>query len=205
MAVEGVREPDSVSVGNLSTTMSQTAIPPASTVIPAGTHLMSSYHVGAPFADFAGRCFLRGCLWADSLESWIRKKQAQVDAKIESPASWRYLHVMGWLRSCLGAASCTAFAGCLIPVFAGNAYRAIVPLFFLLVILYVALRFGHVAGIVGTVCAALVFEIFLFEPTLSLAIENPSARNHLISMVILGICASEILGRRKVPVVYKPW
>ena len=203
MAGEGVREPDSVS--NLSTTISQTAIPPASTVIPAGTHLMSSYQVGAPFADFAGRCFFRGCLWADLLESWIRKKQAQADAKIESAASWRYLHVMGWLRSSLGAASCTAVAGCLIPVFGGNAYRAIVPLFFLLVILYVALRFGHVAGIFGTVCAALVFEIFLFEPTLSLAIENPSARNHLISMVILGICASEILGRRKVPVAYKPW
>jgi hypothetical protein len=206
MAGEGVREPDSVSIGNLSTTISQTAIPQASTVIPAGTHLMSSYQVGAPFADFAGRCFLRGCLCADLLESWIRKKQAQADAKIESAASWRYhLRVMGWLRSSLGAASCTAVAGCLIPVFAGNAYRTIVPLFFLLVILYVALRFGHVAGVIGTVCAALVFEIFLFEPTLSLAIENPSARNHLISMVILGICASEILGRRKVPVVYKPW
>jgi K+-sensing histidine kinase KdpD len=206
MAGEGVREPDSVSIGNLSTTISQTAIPQASTVIPAGTHLMSSYQVGAPFTDFAGRCFLRGCLCADLLESWIRKKQAQADAKIESAASWRYhLRVMGWLRSSLGAASCTAVAGCLIPVFAGNAYRTIVPLFFLLVILYVALRFGHVAGVIGTVCAALVFEIFLFEPTLSLAIENPSARNHLISMVILGICASEILGRRKVPVVYKPW
>jgi hypothetical protein len=24
-------------------------------------------------------------------------------------------------------------------------------------------------------------------------------------MVILGICASEVLGRRKAPVVYKPW
>ena len=125
---------------------------------------------------------------------------------MEPAASWRYyIHAMGWLRSSLGAASCTAAAGCLIPVFTGSAYRAIVPLFFLLVILYVALRFGHVAGIIGTVCAAALFEIFLFEPRLSLAIENPSARNHLISMVVLGIFASEVLGRRKAPVVYKPW
>jgi hypothetical protein len=202
MAVEGIREPDQVSVGKLS----QTATPPVSPAIPPVMDPTSSYRFDVPFTDFAGRCFLRGCLWADLLESWIRKKQAQADAKIESAASWRYhLHVMGWLRSSLGAASCTALAGCLIPVFGGNAYRAIIPFFFLLVILYVALRFGHVAGIIGTVCAALVFEIFLFEPTLSLAIENPSARNHLISMVILGICASEILGRRKAPVVYKPW
>jgi len=206
MAVEGVREPDRVFVSNPSSTISQIATPPASTVIPAGTYLMSSSRVGAPFADFVGRCFLRGCLCADLLESWIRKKQAQADAKIESAATWRcHLHVMGWLRSSLGAASCTAVAGCLIPIFGGNAYRAMVPLFFLLIILYVALRFGHVAGIIGTICAALVFEIFLFEPTLSLAIDNPSARHHLISMVILGICASEILGRRKVPAAYKPW
>jgi K+-sensing histidine kinase KdpD len=86
-----------------------------------------------------------------------------------------------------------------------TSLRAVIPLLFLLVILYVALRFGNVAGMIGTVCAALVFEIFLFKPTLSLAIHNSVARNHLISMVILGVCASELLGRRKRSVEYKPW
>lgn len=206
MAVEDAREPDQAFVSKLSASISQTATPAASPSMPAVVHSTSSYPFDVPFADLAGRCFLRCCLCADLLQSWIGKKQAQADAKIESSATWRYhFHVMGWLRSSLGAASCTAAAGCLIPVFAGNAYRNIAPLLFVLVILYVALRFGHVAGIIGTVCAALVFEIFLFEPTLSLAIENPSSRNHLISMVILGICASELLGRRKAPVVYKPW
>ena len=206
MAVEGVREPDQICVSKLSATISPTATPPVSPEIPTRTHVTPSYRVGAPFADFAGRCFLRGCQYADLLESWIHKKQRQSDANIESSATWRYhFHVMGWLRSSLGAASCTAAAGCLVPVFVGNAYRDIAPLFFVLVILYVALRFGHIAGIIGTVSAALVFEVFLFEPRLSLAIEDSSARNHLISMVILGICASEILGRRKAPVVYKPW
>jgi len=206
MAVEGVREPEQVLVSRPSPSVSQVTAPSVSPVIPVVAHSTSSCRFDVPFTDFAGRCFLRGCLCADLLESWIHQRQVRADAKIESTASWRYhLHVMGWLRSSLGAASCTAVAGCLIPIFAGNAYRAIVPLFFLLVILYVALRFGHVAGIIGTVCAALVFEIFLFEPTLSLAIENPSARNHLISMVILGLCASELLGRRKRSVEYKPW
>jgi Domain of unknown function (DUF4118) len=175
-------------------------------IIPCDSAPPNSYRNEVPFTDFAGRCFLRGCLWAGLLGSWIRKKQAQSDARIESAANWRYhFRVMGWLRSSLGAASCTAVAGCLIPVFSGSAYRAVVPLFFLLVILYVALRFGHVAGIIGTVCAALVFELFLFEPRLSFAIQSPTARNHLISMVILGIFASELLGRRKVSAVYKPW
>jgi Domain of unknown function (DUF4118) len=205
MAVEGVREPDQVFISKLSASISQTATPSVSPAVQPGARSTSSYRFDVPFTDFAGRCFLRACLWANLLESWIRKKQAQSDAKIESAASWRYhLHVMGWLRSSLGVASCTAVAGCLIPVFAGNTHRAMVPLLFLLVILYVALRFGHVAGIIGTICAALVFEIFLFEPRLSLAIESQTARDHLISMVILGICASEVLGRRKVPLVYKP-
>lgn len=206
MAVEGVKEPDRVLPTKVSPSTSQNATAAGSTVTHDSMHSALSYKFDVPFTDFVGRCFLRGCLWVDLLESWIRKKQAQADAKIDSEASWRcHFHVMGWLRSSLGAASCTAAAGCLIPVFAGSDHRAIVPLLFLLVILYVALRFGHLAGIIGTVCAALVFEIFLFEPTLSLAINNPSARNHLISTVILGVCASELLGRRKAPVVYKPW
>jgi hypothetical protein len=202
---EVVKEPDRALISKTPAATSQTATPKVSPVPHDNVHSASSYRFDAPFTDFAGRCFLRGCLCADLLGSWIRKTQAQADAKIDS-ASWRaHLHVMGWLRSSLGAASCTAVAGCLIPIFAGNAYRASVPLLFLVVILYIAVRFGHIAGIVGTVCAALAFEIFLFEPTLSFAIESPTARNHLISMVILGICASELLGRRKAPVVYKPW
>ena len=205
MAVEGVREPDRALISKTSALTTQTATPNIIAADHDTIHPASSYRFDAPFSGFAGRCFLRVCLCADLLESWIHQQQARADAKIDS-ASWRaHLHMMGWLRSSLGAASCTAVAGCLIPIFAGNAHRAVVPLLFLLVILYIALRFGHVAGLIGTVCAALVFEIFLFEPTLSLAIENPAARNHLISMVIFGICASELLGRRKTPVVYKPW
>lgn len=205
MAGETVSEPDQALMSETFASFSPTATPSLSPAKQDGTH-PSGDRFEAPFAGFVGRCFLRGCLFMDSLESWARKKQAQSDARIASAESWRHhLYVLGWLRSSLGAASCTAIAGCLIPVFSGNSYRALVPLLFLLVILYVALRFGHVAGILGTVCAALVFEIFLFEPTLSFAIESPTARNHLISMVILGICASEFLGRRKAPVVYKPW
>ena len=162
--------------------------------------------VGVPFVDFVGRCFLRACLWMELLESRKREKQAVCEARIESAASWKYQwHVMGWLRSSLGAASCTAVAACVTPFFLESELRSMVPLIFLLVILYVAFRFGNIAGILGTICAALVFEIFLFEPRLSLAISSPAAKNHLISMVILGIGASELLGRRKPPAVYKPW
>jgi hypothetical protein len=160
--------------------------------------------IGVPFVDLVGRCFLRACLWMELLESWKRGKQASPNAKIESSASWKYQwHMRGWLRSSVGAASCTAVAGCLVPVFSGTTLSPAVPLLFLLVILYVALRFGNIAGIIGTVCAALVFASILFEPRPSLAISSPLERNLLFAMVILGVCASELLGRRKTTAVYK--
>lgn len=202
MSVEGSKEPDPAVVLNSRST--ESASSQNYLTHQSGTFSNSVDRV--PFTDFVGRCFLRGCLWGDLLISWIRKKQAQSDARIVSETNWTYhFHVMGWWRSSLGAASCTAVAGCLIPVFSRTSLSTVAPLLFLLVILYVALRFGHVAGMVGTICAALVFEIFLFKPTLSLAINNSVARNHLISMVILGVCASELLGRRKPSVEYKRW
>jgi hypothetical protein len=209
LEASGAKDPDRAVIGLLNTpaiSSTQTGVAPTGVISRNIAALPYSGSLYVPFAGLTGCCFLRGCLWIELLGAWIREKQAFPDGRIESASSGKYdRHVVGWLRSFLGAASCTAVAGCLIPVFSGSAHRSLVPFMFLLVILYVALRFGHIAGMIGTICAALVFEIFLFEPTLSLAISSPAARNHLISMVILGVCASELLGRRKAPVVYKPW
>jgi integral membrane sensor domain MASE1 len=207
LEASGIGDLDRAAIGVPSTpaiSSIQTAVAPIDVISKNTAALPYSGPVHIPFAGLTGCCFLRGCLWIELLASWIREKQTL--PRVESASCGKYdWHVIGWLRSSLGAASCTAVAGCLIPVFSGSAHRSIVPFLFLLVILYVALRFGHIAGMIGTIGAALVFEIFLFEPTLSLAISSPAARNHLISMVILGVCASEFLGRRKAPVVYKPW
>jgi hypothetical protein len=206
MSIEGSREPDPTLVRRSGSAHSEGSSLQNDLSAHSRPSSKSVNQADVPFTDFVGRCFLRGCLWGDLLKSWIRKKQAQSDAAVESDSNWTYhFHVMGWWRSSLGAASCTAVAGCLIPFVSRTSLSAVIPLLFLLVILYVALRFGNVAGIIGTICAALVFEIFLFKPTLSLAINNSVARNHLISMVILGVCASELLGRRKGSAEYKPW
>jgi hypothetical protein len=205
----GVEDLDQMVVGVPNTPAIATKQAPVAQISVISKNTARSPYSGSvyiPFAGLTGCCFLRGCLWIELLGAWIREKQALHGGRIESASSGKYdWHVVGWLRSSLGTASCTAVAGCLIPVFSGSAHRSIVPFLFLVVILYVALHFGNIAGMLGTIFAALVFEIFLFEPRLSLEISSPAARNHLISMVILGICASEVLGRRKAPVVYKPW
>jgi K+-sensing histidine kinase KdpD len=73
----------------------------------------------------------------------------------------------------------------------------LVPFILLIVISYIALRLGDIAGVAGTICAALLFATILFVSRRGLAISNPVERNRLISMVILGVCVSELLGRRK--------
>jgi K+-sensing histidine kinase KdpD len=46
----------------------------------------------------------------------------------------------------------------------------------------------------GTLTAALIFAIFLFEPRFSLTIEDAAARNHLIWMGVIGLVISDLLG-----------
>jgi hypothetical protein len=83
---------------------------------------------------------LRGCLWANYLGP--DQKQALSDARSESTASWRsFAHdgLVAFLRGrSILHSDCRVFGS----VFSGTTFSR-VPLLFLLVILYVALRFGN--------------------------------------------------------------
>lgn len=153
-----------------------------------------SFNQHQPFADLAGRCFLRVCLWADTLASLARATRSS----LRTDAS-EAVERQGWprpvrLRFVGGAVSCTVAAALLVPVSAISAYRPFVPFILLMVICCIAVRFGNIAGVAGTLCAALLLTTIRIEP--GLAIGNPVDRNHLISMVIMGVCASELVGRR---------
>ena len=94
----------------------------------------------------------------------------------------------------LGAGCCAIAAAGLTPVISQTPFTSFAPLVFLLVIFFVAARFGNFAGMLGTVTAALVFEFFLFEPRFSLMIDDAASRNHLIWMIVIGIVISDLLG-----------
>jgi hypothetical protein len=163
-----------------------------------------AFSVGFPFAGVAGRVFMRAIWGAELLEEWILTKSFSGE-RLQSAVMVKFgVRAGGWVFSLIAAVCCSLAAACLLPLFWESSLRHLVPFVFLLVISYFAVRFGSVAGVVGTIGAALVFEIFLFEPRFSLTISNPAARDHLISMVLAGICASELLGRRKPPPAYKP-
>ena len=96
----------------------------------------------------------------------------------------------------MGTSLCVLAATMLTLVARTVPNKGFVPLVFLCVILFIAVRFGSAAGILGTVGAAVIFAEFLFDPFLSIRVSEPVQKNHLIWMVIIGIAASELVGIR---------
>ena len=94
----------------------------------------------------------------------------------------------------IGAGCCAVAAAGLTPIISQTPFTSFAPLVFLLVIFFVAARFGNFAGMFGTFTGALVFAIFLFQPRFSLMINDPSSRNHLIWMIVIGVVVSDLLG-----------
>jgi K+-sensing histidine kinase KdpD len=100
-----------------------------------------------------------------------------------------------WMSSSIGVASCATLAACTIPFFYASSDKTVLPLIFLGIVVMVAIAFGNLAGVLGTVVAAALFALFLFEPRWSISIQDATAKDHLIWMVILGIVLSELFGR----------
>jgi len=97
---------------------------------------------------------------------------------------------VGSIILCLAAAGLSALA------FQVSPHKSFLPLLFLPIIVFVGVRFGSTAGILGTIGAAALFAEFLFEPTSSWRVDDSVQRSNLIWMVIIGIAASEIGGVR---------
>jgi K+-sensing histidine kinase KdpD len=99
-----------------------------------------------------------------------------------------------WQSASVGAGCCAIAAAGLTPVISQTPFTSLAPLVFLVVIFFVAARFGNFAGMCGTLTGALVFAVFLFEPRFSLVIADAASRNHLIWMILIGLVASDLLG-----------
>src|SRR6266568_89955 len=103
-----------------------------------------------------------------------------------------------WIYVGTGIILCSAAAAALtaLMLISRSPVRTFLPLMFLLVILLVALRFGSVAGMLGTVASAIIFAEFLFDPRFSLVVRDSAGRSNLIWMLIAGVALSELFGRR---------
>ena len=98
------------------------------------------------------------------------------------------------LAPLLGVGICAVLASSLCLFLERSSIKASIPIYFLILVTIVALRFGSLAGMLGTVVAAAVFAMFLFEPLGSLAVRNVNERNSLIWLLLFGVALSELCG-----------
>ena len=101
------------------------------------------------------------------------------------PLSWR-VREHKWFYTSVGAALCSAFAAMVCLFFQKSSLQAVLPIYFLVLIVVVADRFGALAGMFGTLFAAAVFAFFLFEPLRSAAVKSQAGRNSLFMDVPCG-------------------
>jgi K+-sensing histidine kinase KdpD len=92
-----------------------------------------------------------------------------------------------WLNALIGCLACAICATLLILVTRGTPYRPMIPLFFIAVIVAVALRFGMIAVTLGSVLATMLFAYFLFTPIGSFRVQKGEARTNLVWMLLVGV------------------
>jgi K+-sensing histidine kinase KdpD len=100
------------------------------------------------------------------------------------------------LKFVLGMGLCAAAAASLCFLFRNSSAKSTVPLLFIGLLFAVAVRFGALAGILGTISSAAIFALFLFEPLHRLAINNAGQKENVGWMLVGGIVLSGLFGRQ---------
>jgi K+-sensing histidine kinase KdpD len=103
-------------------------------------------------------------------------------------------------KAALGTILCGAFAIVVTLLGQSKPGKSALPIWFLAAIMLTIFCFGSLAGILGTICSAITFALYLFEPLGRLAVHDPAQKNHLMWMVLVGLALS-IFGR---PPLSKP-
>jgi len=93
-------------------------------------------------------------------------------------------------RAATGVLIAGAAAYGLARLFAGYDVKVFLPLWFVAVLLVLALRYGITVGVIGSLLSAAIFAITLFSPIGSLRISDQSARQNLAWMVLAGVVLS---------------
>ena len=86
-----------------------------------------------------------------------------------------------------GVALCAGAAALVAICLRTTSLRASVIFPFLLVVIFVAIRFGAVAGMVGASVSAVVFSCFMLPPLGSFSVADPAAKENLLWFVVAGI------------------
>lgn len=94
------------------------------------------------------------------------------------------------VNSIIGTVACGWVAVSLSLLFWKRSWSSTIPLWFLIVIAAVALRYGFKSAFLGTLFAAVIFFAFLLSP---LGAANDSGSSNLLYMILGGTAISYVL------------
>jgi K+-sensing histidine kinase KdpD len=116
---------------------------------------------------------------------------------LKAKSVMRRLHVssqtLKTLDALIGTIFCAVLAALSVILFPRNGHHTALPLLFVVVIGLVATRYGALAGVLGSISAAMIFSYFWFLPIGSFSVTREAARSNLSWMLILGITVSYFL------------
>jgi K+-sensing histidine kinase KdpD len=99
----------------------------------------------------------------------------------------RRLYSVRWL---FGASISVTIAALMTLLLRGTQRSVLAPIVFLLVIILCAKYFGVIAGMLGSIFAAVLFALYLFEPFGSFQVHDRQALSNLGLLLFAGIALS---------------
>lgn len=85
-----------------------------------------------------------------------------------------------------------------------SSVRDLVPAVFVVLVVVVALRYGALAGIAGSLVGAAIFARWLYAPLGSVRVHDAVARDHLGWMLLAGVSLSYLLAAPNVRHKHEP-
>ncbi len=98
------------------------------------------------------------------------------------------------VNSAIGFVLCGFAASLLAIIFWNSHFQIVAPILFIFVVVAVAIRFGKVVGIMGTLFGTALFALWLYPPFGSLRASGPQAHGSLHALLLGGLVLSYLLG-----------
>jgi K+-sensing histidine kinase KdpD len=98
------------------------------------------------------------------------------------------------IRELIGAAICLAAVALAVLVWGGRPDPpAVLPLAFLMIVVWLAIQFGRHAGFISTFLAAGTLAFFVYKPIAHFSIDDHRAAAYVTALVLGGLICSELL------------
>jgi K+-sensing histidine kinase KdpD len=98
------------------------------------------------------------------------------------------------VRELIGATLCLAAVGVAVLVWGGTPDPpSVLPLIFLVIVIWLAIQFGRHAGFISTLIASGALAFFVYKPIAKFAIDDHTAAGYVAALLLGGLICSELL------------